>query len=251
MQKLHKSGLLPLICITLAAMATSCVPVSRLKYFNDINELTEPASNPRELKVINPFDKIYVKIFSIDDNTNQLFNSNIASAQAASEFLVDEKGFIDYPLTGKINVSRLTPDQAGVKIGKELSDYVSVASVIVQFVENNITVMGEVQSQGVFSYTQDKLTIYEALALGGGISQFGDRKNVILIRQEEDKVMYHKLDLSNSRITGKEFYYVKANDIIIVEPMRASSWFRYNNNNFMTIISSVSSFLAIYTILTR
>jgi len=87
--------------------------------------------------------------------------------------------------------------------------------------------------------------------LGGGITQYGDRKNVILIRPEGDKIMYHKMDLSNSRITGKDFYYVQANDVIIVEPIRASSWYKFNNNNFMTFTSTLSSFLAIYTLLYR
>jgi len=243
--------ILPVFIIIIIAFSVSCVPSSRLKYFNDINELTKPLANPREVKVIMPFDKLYVKIFSIDEKTNQLFNSTSFMSQNSSIFLVDESGCIEYPLTGKLDVKDLTPTQAAIKITKALSEYVSVASVIVQFSENNITIMGEVLRQGVYSYTQDKLTIYEALALGGGITQYGDRKNVILIRQEGDNVVNHKLDLTSSQITGKDLYFVHANDIIIVEPLRSSSWYKFNNNNFMTFISTISSILAIYTLIYR
>lgn len=251
MQKKLNKSLIPSLCIVLVVLVTSCVPVSKMKYFNDIDQLPEPIANPKGQKIIMPFDKIFVKIYSIEDKTNNLFNANSSMAVGTNDFLVDETGSIDFPLTGKINVKGLTTDEAGIKIGETLGEYVSVASVMVKFVENSVTVMGEVPRQGLFTYTQEKLTIYEALALGGGITQYGDRKNVILIRQEGELVVYHKLDLSNSRITGNTFYYIQPNDIIIVEPLRISSWYRFNNNNFLTAISTISSFLSIYTILNR
>jgi polysaccharide biosynthesis/export protein len=251
MQKKERKGLLPLVCITIAVLMSSCIPLSRLKYLNDISELNEPITNPREVKVIMPFDKITIKIYSIEDKTNQLFNSTTSMSQGSNDFLVDETGSIDFPLTGKIEVKGLTPDQAGIKIGKVLSDYVSIASVIVKFADGNITVLGEVQGQGNFTFSRDKLTIYEALALAGGISQYGDHKNVILIRQEGDKIMYHKLDLSNSRITGNNFYYVHANDIIVVEPLHSASWYRFNSTNLMTVTSTISTLLTIYLMITR
>ncbi len=238
--------------ILISAFATSCVPTSRISYFNDIDQLPDPIANPKEQKVIMPFDKIYVKIYSIEDRTNQLFNTNTSMVMGSNDFLVNEAGEINFPLTGKINILGLTTDQAGTKIAEILGEYVpGVSSVIVRFVENSVTVMGEVMRQGVFTYTQEELTIYEALALGGGINQYGDRKNVILVRQEGEEIVYHKLNLTNSRITGKELYYIHSNDIIIVEPMRISSWYKFNNSNFLTAISTISSFLSIYTILNR
>lgn len=248
---MEKKGSLPLVLIVLALIMTSCVPVSKLKYFNDINDLSEPVTNPRKIKVIAPFDKISIRIYSIEDKTNQLFNSTIATAGGSGDFLIDESGSVDFPLTGKINLNGLTPDEAGVKIAKVLSDYVSVASVTVRFVENNITVLGEVMNQGSYPVSQDKITIYAALAYAGGISQYGDHRNVILVRQEGDKIMYHKLDLSSSRITGSAFYYVMPNDVIVVEPLHNASWYRFNSSNLMTITSTISALLAIYIMVTR
>lgn len=227
----------------------SCVPVKKLRYFNDINELQEPVANPREQKLIMPFDKIYIKVFSIDEKTNLLFNSNdnvsYGSSSGIIGYIVDESGNINYPFTGKINVSGLTPELAGIKLGKALNEYVSNAAVIVKFIDNNVTIMGEVQDQGVFTFSQDKLNIYEAIALGGGISRYGNRKNVILIRQEGDKIMHHKLDLSDSRIAGKDNFYIQANDVIVVEPLKSSAWYNFNTGTFSTIISTLTSLLAI------
>ncbi len=237
------------ILIFIIVVTLSCVPFKKLKYFNDIDKLQEPAVNPRVQKLIMPFDKIYIKVFSIDEKTNLLFNSNdnvlVGASSSVIGYVVDETGNINYPFTGKINIAGLTPEQAGIKLGKALNEYVSKATVIVKFIDNNVTIMGEVQRQGVYSFNQDKLNIYEALALGGGISRYGDRKNVILIRQEGDKIMHQKLSLSDSRISGKDYYYIQANDVIVVEPLKSSAWYNFNNGTFSTILGSITTLLAI------
>ncbi|MEI6047759.1 MAG: polysaccharide biosynthesis/export family protein [Bacteroidota bacterium] len=242
-------GFQGIIFMLILISVISCVPFNKLKYFNDIDQLPEPAVNREKQKLIMPFDNIYIKVYSIDEKTNLLFNSNSNGSTGTTSSiignLVDEEGNIDYPFIGKINISGLTLDQAGIKLGKALSEYVSNAAIIVKFIDRNVTIMGAVQQQGVFPFNQDKLNIYEALALGGGISQFGNRKNVILIRQEGDKIMHHRLDLSDSKISGKDYYYIQANDVIVVEPLSSSAWYNFNNSTFSIILSSITSFLTI------
>jgi len=228
--------------------AVSCVSISKLRYLNDIDEINEPIINPREQKLIMPNDRISVSILSIDEKTNQLFNSaklTPAEAGGASGYLVDVQGNINFPFVGKINVRGFTPDQASARIAQALTEYGFNATVTVSLIDKHVTVLGEVGGQGVFNFTQDKLNIYEALAMGGGISRFGDRKNVILIRQDGDRIMHHRLDLSDSRIAGKEFYYIQANDIIVVEPLRSTSWFNFNSGNFTTVMSSITTILVL------
>jgi polysaccharide biosynthesis/export protein len=229
----------------------SCVPIEKLSYLNDIDQLQEPIVNPKEHKLIMPFDKLYIKIYSIDEKTNLLLSSNETMSSTSSTSLigyyVDESGDIYYPLVGKIKVGGLSTIQASAKITETLNESVSVSSVIVRFIDNNVTLVGEVNRQGSYTFTQDKLNIYEALALGGGISNYGNRKNIVLIRQEGDKIMHHKLDLSDSRIAAKDYYYIQANDVIVVEPMRNLST-SYNNNTYSLILSSISAISTILSI---
>jgi polysaccharide biosynthesis/export protein len=240
-----------IILFIIFVLMVSCVPSKKLKYFNDINELQEPAINPREQKLIAPFDKLYIKVLSIDDKTNQLFNSGNNMSSNITSLIgnyVDESGNINFPFAGKIKVGGFTTSEAGKKLEEALNSYVSNAVVDVRFIDNNVTIMGEVQNQGTFPFLQDKLTIYEALALGGGISRFGDRKNVILIRQEGDKILHSKLNLSDSKISGKDNYYIQANDIIVVEPLRSSSWYNFNSATYNTILTSFTTLLAIFVV---
>jgi len=230
-------------------LISSCVPLKELSYFNDINELEEPVVNPKTQKTIMPFDRLYIKVLSTDSQTSQIFNYSEETRSNGENpsligYMVDEGGNINFPFVGKLNVGSLSTRDAALKIQNALNDYVSNTSVTVKFINNQISVLGEVDRQGVYTFTQDKLNIYEALALGGGLTRYGDRKNIILIRQEGDKIMHHKLNLSDSKIAGKDYYYVLPNDVIIIEPMKSISS-SYQNNTYTTILTSVTTLIAV------
>jgi polysaccharide export outer membrane protein len=163
-------------------------------------------------------------------------------------YLVDESGDINFPFVGKINVGSLTTSEASLKIQKALNEYVANTSVTVKFIDNKISVLGEVTNQGSYSFSQDKLNIYEALSLGGGLTRYGNRKNIILVRQEGEKIMHHKLDLSDSKIASKEFYYILPNDVIVVEPLKSVST-SYQNNTWSILLTTLSTAATIITII--
>jgi len=236
------------IVISILVFTASCVPISQLSYFNDLNELKEPEVNPRTQKLIMPFDRLYIKVISIDAQTNQIFGAAEEMRSGMTNgilgYLVDEAGNINFPFVGNINVVSLTTAKAAEKIQKALDDYVSKTSVTVKYIDNQVTIMGEVLHQGVFSFIQDKLNVYEALGLGGGLTQYGDRKKIILIRNEGAKIMHYRLDLSDSKIAAKDYYYILPNDVIVVEPLKALSS-SYQNITYTTILSSITTLIAV------
>jgi polysaccharide export outer membrane protein len=204
-------------------------------------------ANPKTQKTIAPFDRLYIRVLSIDPQTRQIFDVPEEARYSSvgtniMGYLVDEAGNIDFPFVGKINVGSLTLSDAGNKIQNALKEYVANTEIIVKFIDNQVSILGEVQQQGVYSFTQDKLNIYEALALGGGLTRYGNRKNVILIRQEGDKITHHKLNLSDSKIAGKDFYYVLPN--VVVEPLKSIST-SYSNITYTTILSSITTLIAV------
>jgi len=242
---------LSILVAIIALLAGSCVPTSQLSYFNDVEELDQPTVNPRTQKIIKPFDKLYIRVLSIDLQTSQIFNASdemrmgsYGNMAGLIGYLVDEEGNINFPFVGKINVASMTTAEAADRIQRALSDYVSNTSIVVKYVDNQVTVMGEVQRQGVYSFSQDKLNIYEALGLGGGLTRFGDRQKIILIRNDEGKIMHYRLNLSDSKIANKSYYYVLPNDVIVVEPLKAISS-SYSNITYSTILSTVSTAIAV------
>ena len=104
--------------VFLIIFTISCVPTKKLRYFNDINELEEPGVNPRMQKLIMPFDKLYIRVLSIDPQTSQIFNPadefRVGGAGISSiiGYLVDEGGNVNFPFVGNIQVGSLTTAQA-------------------------------------------------------------------------------------------------------------------------------------------
>ena len=240
--------------LVLMTFVISCVPAKKLSYFNDIADLKDPLANPKIQKVILPFDRLYIRVLSIDPQTSQIFNFSEDSRYDLSGsivgYLVNEAGDVNFPFVGNINVSNLTTAQAATKIQASLNEYVPNTSVVVKLIDNKISVLGEVNRQGAYSFSQEKINIYEALSLGGGLTRYGNRKNVILIRQEGDKIMHHKLDLSDSKIASKDFYYVLPNDVIVVEPLKSIST-NYQNNTVSTLLSAVTTLVAVLALYLR
>lgn len=235
--------------IFIVILSVSCVPTKKLEYFNDINRIEEATLNPRTQKPIMPFDKLFVKVLSVDPGTSQIFNSSEEMRYGGGSagiigYTVDESGNINFPFVGDIQVRALTTSQAAVKIQTALNDYVANTSVIVKYIDNQITIIGEVQRPGVYTFTQDKLTVYEAIGLGGGISRYGDRKKVVLVRSEGDKIMHYKLDLSESKLAGTDNYYIIPNDVIVVEPLKSIST-SYSNITFTTVLTSIATLVQV------
>ena len=236
------------IVILLLIFASSCVPVRQLSYFNDIEELERPVVNPKTQKTIMPFDRLYIRILSIDPQTRDIFNvpeqaRYSPSSDALIGYLVDENGDIEFPFVGKINVGSLTLEQAGNKIEQALGEYVANTTILVKFIDNQVSILGEVQQQGVYAFSQDKLNIYEALALGGGLTRYGTGK-YNFIRQEGERIMHHKLNLSDSKIASKDYYYILPNDVIVVEPLSSISS-SYPNITFTTLLSAITTMIGV------
>jgi polysaccharide export outer membrane protein len=237
---------LVLLFLGVIFLLSSCVPYKELRYFNDIKKLeSKTIKNERTQKKITPFDYIYIKVLSTDEKTAAIFNTadDFRGSNGVNSLMgygVDDKGNIHFPFVGDIKVAGYTTFEASEVIHKALSEYISNTSIIVKFIDNKVTVLGEVQRQGIFQFNDDKITIYQALALADGLTRFGSRKNIVLMRQEGINVVYHKIDLSDSKIAESDLYYILPNDLIIVEPLRSVSW-NYQNVTYTTILASITT----------
>lgn len=207
--------------------------------------------NDRSEKTIQPYDYLYIKIFSLDEKTNSIFNER--SYNVDNELLsyaVGANGEILVPFIGSINVKDLTINQAREKIEKSLSIYLNNVSIIVRFVSNKITLLGEVNRPGQHSFFDEKVSIFQAIGFAGGASGFGDLSNVTLIREKDNVIKYYYLDLTKKDIASSEYYYLLPNDILIINPINAK--YRglrdYALNKVSTVLTSISALLSIILI---
>jgi polysaccharide export outer membrane protein len=241
------------LAMFLLLITFACAPVGKLKYVadNGPGSITNDYKNDRTEKNIQPYDYLYIKIFSLDEKTNAIFNErNYSVDNELISYSVDAKGDVILPFIGEISVKELTINEARQKIEKAMSAYLNNISVIVRFVSNKITVLGEVTAPGQHPFYDEKVSVFQALGFAGGTSGYGDLTNVTLIREKDNVIKYYYLDLTKKNIASSEYYYLLPNDIIIINPIKAK--YRELRDYAVTlsasILTSLSALLSIYII---
>ncbi len=229
-----------------------CVPQEKLKYVQD--ETTEyiksSYTHNRPIKRIQPFDNLYIKVLSIEAETARIFSNETVMNGPGFDinlisYTVNEKGLIDFPFVGDIDVNNLTLKEAKEKVEKELSQYLSNTSITIKFVNSNITVLGEVRVQGEFPYFKDQINIFQAIGFAGGMTDYGDKSNITLIREDESSIKYHSIDLTDKSVIETEYFYLHPNDIVIVEPIKT----KFRNLRTFTYSTLLATATTLVTIL--
>ncbi|MBR1929427.1 MAG: polysaccharide biosynthesis/export family protein [Paludibacteraceae bacterium] len=222
--------------------------------------------------VLRKSDRLYVRVYSIDEKISALFNGgqnsnysgNILRNNGSQEnsydlytYLVDNNGNIQYPTLGDVYVRGLTVRQVKHLLEDKLSGLIvnygslSNISVDVLVVQRNFSMIG-VGKAGKFAIPKEKLTIFEALAMAGNINDFGDRSKVHIIREEEDSTRIMTFDVRSEDIINSEFYYIEPNDVIYVQQMRGSSFGISSAASVVSVTAATLSFgVFIYTIVDR
>jgi polysaccharide biosynthesis/export protein len=234
--KFVKFQLFVLLIVGLAMI--SCVPQAKMKYLQD----KEGDSVRTEFKIlkpdykIKPGDYLYTRVVSLDQKSNELFATIAGSAAGNSNmnitdqnlyltsYLVNDSGYIDFPLIGKIYAKDQTINELQQTLTKSVSEIIIGASVIVKLVMYNISILGEVKSPGKISIYNNRVNIFEALAMANDITAFGNRSKVQIIRTEGDKNNIVVLDIQSKEILSSPYYYLQPNDIVYVEPLKEKTW---------------------------
>jgi len=229
----------------------SCTPYEKLKYVQQPEEEKELFVNEREEKKIKPFDNLHVKIYSLDPKVSAIFTQEDGRNMDVrlKSYTVSKDGYITLPFIDKIQVQSLTTDEAKVIIEEKMNTYLNDVSILVRFIGNRVTVLGEVRRQGEYEFYDEKVSIFQALSFAQGIDDFGDRQKVTLIREVNDVFTYHDLDLTKRDVVESDFYYLLPNDVIIVNPIKAK--YRYLRDYALlgTIFSTLTTLAVVINVI--
>jgi polysaccharide export outer membrane protein len=245
-----------------AIWLASCTNMKKVAYLNNINE-TEITNAVNNLEpVIQKNDLLSVTVTSPNATASQPFNTAVTvSTQTigytftqASGYLVDQDGFIDMPMLGRIKAAGLTKHQLKESITKVLVDnkYLLYPVVSVRYLNFKVTVLGEVARPMVVNVPDEKINILEALGFAGDLTIYARRDNVALIREEKGNRIVKRLDLNSGNLLSSPYYYLMSGDIIYVEPNKAKVSANSNTRNWLPgILSGLGLAAVIIDRLTR
>jgi polysaccharide export outer membrane protein len=208
------------------------VPNRRVAYVQDEKPATQQQIDNMyfidepEDDVIRPGDELYIKVTSADENQTSFnqSNSEIIRDPAVISYTVDNEGYVKLPYVGKLKLSGLNLIVSSDFIEEELSQYLLYPSVFIKFVNNKVTILGEVNQPGVYVFNYKTVNILQAIGYANDISIFGDRKKVLLIREEGDYRAKYEIDLTSDDLLASDYYSIVSNDIIYVEPLKRKFW---------------------------
>lgn len=236
------------ILIMIFVSFTSCVNLKKANNFHNIPDSEFRLSNEDLEPVITENDLLSISVTSLNPDATAVFNaSNVSVTQTstatgttsqASGYLVDQEGFIRFPILGKIKAAGKTKQELREEITKELEERKLLLEPIVdiRYLNYRVSVLGEVKNPMVVTIPSEKVTLLEALGLAGDLTVYAKRDNILLIREEENVRKLIRLDLTSDEIFTSPYYNLKSNDVIYVEANKSKVASTSRVNQWLPII---------------
>lgn len=251
-----------LLLFTIILIFASCSTYKKTVYFQDDdifdgqsnNGSFTPTFQPDDLLSIlvmseNPEDAIPfnlpVHFTSLSKSNNGYYNG----VPSSGGYLIDSLGNLSLPILGVIHLGGLNRMEATELILTKLDGYLNKPAVQISILNFKVTVLGDVRSAGTFKIPNERITILEAIALAGDLNITGNRKNVIVIRNEGGIEKNYRVDLTSNSIFSSPVYYLNQNDVVYIEPNRAKRLESTTGLLLSSMIVSISSIIATISIL--
>jgi polysaccharide export outer membrane protein len=222
-----------LFLLTNILFNSSCISHRNLTYLKDSKDQERLRGYP---KAVPPYrirvkDNLFVSVVSSDLEVNKLYNpahagspqtTNNEYENPANQFVfgyeVDSSGNINLPLIGKINLVGKTINQSERIIEDTARRYLKEVTAKVKLLNNRVTVVGEVKNPGVYYKYGYDFTVFEAIAMASGITNYAQLDSVVVLRPTKDGSQTFVLDLKSKSVLTSDAYFLQPNDVVMVEP---------------------------------
>ncbi len=245
--------------LLIAGLLSSCASKrSTLPYFQDLDaaSLSVPVSPDQYEPKIEPSDELIITVTSRYPDLTLRYNLPLQNPALARDgfvavgnvqqatYIVSPEGDIVMPVIGKIHVAGMTTDALAELVTKEVEKDVEQPTVIVRLVNFAVDVAGEVAKPGRYISKGQRLSLLDALSEAGDLTPYGERSNVLVVREENGRRTAHVLDLTSADVLSSPYFYLKQNDYVYVTPNKIrTDNARYNQNNAfkLSVISTIVS----------
>ena len=253
--RLMHSITLVVVVVYAFSFFSSCIDPKTITYFNNLPDAKhielDSIKLPEPVILIN--DVLEVRIGGESEETVKYYNGYMAGGAGAvvvPQYVVDVNGNIEIPKIGRLKMAGLTREQARDTLTAAYKQYLVDPIVSVKFSNFRFSVLGEVKTPGTYSTANDKLSIFEALAQAGDITEFGRFDDVKIIRDANGKRSITSVNLLDKKILNSDEYFIRRYDMIFVKTRKLKSATE-NFSRTTAILATLTSLLAIILVLVK
>lgn len=264
MKKMKKYNL-PLIALLMVCLSlVSCKSSKTMAYFRNADSIQSSIYNMDYALKIVPADQLKVLISSVVPEATEAFrvgetrytttdgsqymNQSTTLTEEYSLYTVDKNGEIIVPVIGALKVAGLSTLEATALLREKVAEHVQDPIVRVELASFRVNVLGEVKNPGVQTVKTERYTVLDALAGAGDMTMYGMRENVMVIREENGERTFHRLDLRDANSVNSQYFYLRQNDVVYVEPNAVrvvNAEYNQNNSFKISIVSAVISAVSV------
>lgn len=213
-------NVLPLGVYVVSLFLTSCATKQDVVYFQNAKDFETIVNTDTFTPKFKINDIVSITVSAYDMVAVAPFNLvSAGSTNSAIDYIVDIEGNIDFPVLGKIKLLGLTVEEGKQLIKSKLSEgYLKDAVINIRILNFRISVLGSVNSPGVYTVSGERINILEAIANAGDLALKGRRDNILVIRDFNGTKTYTRIDITNKEVFNSPVYFLTQNDVIYVEP---------------------------------
>ncbi|MCM4167374.1 hypothetical protein KCTC52924_02956 [Arenibacter antarcticus] len=244
----------------LVLVLQSCATKKNILYFQDANAMAAQKITYESPK-IQPNDILNISVSALVPETALPYNKQQPNNSTAASnieliklqgYLVSTTGNIVFPILGTLKVTDKTTAQLEKELQQVLENggHLLEPTVSVRLLNAKVTVLGEVQRPGTYSFTEQQISLPQALGYAGDLTINGERKNVMLIREEDGMRTVTNIDLTETDWFNSPYYYIKPNDFIVVNPNGPkvkSAGFIGNTGTLLSVVSVILTSIVLIT----
>jgi len=241
----------------------SCVSPKQIVYFQAADSTQSVLLPPIKPVVarIQSNDILAITVGSFNQESNEILNFANVNALTTTSFpsiqggasrgqplgyLVDSSGHVEIPFVGRVKLVGLSLDQAANLVRGEMSKSLKEPAVNVRFLNHKFSILGEVNRPATYNLLDDNTTLPSALAMAGDLTIYGQRTNVMIIRETEKGREIVRLNLLNRDVFTSPFYYIRNGDVIYVEPSKAKATFTDRSVQLIPIVTSITTAFVVF-----
>ena len=255
-----------ILALILCTLVSSCTTQKKMAYFREVDSQSADSINKNFVVNIVPKlktgDQLLITVTAVDPEAAAPFNlpamtylragtDQVATTQSLQYYEIDEQGNIKFPVLGELHLAGMTKQEATDFISNKLKSLLNDPLVTIRYINFYVTIMGEVTRPGKYTFSNERVTLLEALGTAGDLTPYGKRNNVLVTREQDGKLQFERINLNDASVFTSPFYYLQQNDVVYVEPNKVRAIASQNLSLYLSMITTLASMATVIVSITN